>query len=185
MTEVFDLGLEVVGIQLPAKEDEQGYRASNKYLAEMGKDVVLKPLGKLVCKPWKIPTFGDHDLPKALREETFGNAPDTYTFWLESDILEHMFWEVQELVPNEKTSKMEAKMVKKSFVGMKMSAQVRRLQVQGFKESLWVLDGVANMYCSFYNLILNDLMYRPWKGVRRLTEQEQAAKVAKGSDDGL
>lgn len=156
MPEAFTLGLEVVDNQCPTKDDIQGYEAANKANKGISKNMVLKPLGKLVCKPWKIPTFEDHDLPEHLRNETFRDAPKTYTFWLEGDILEQV------------------------FMGMKMRAEVRRLEIQGFKECLWILDGVHNIYCSFYTLILNDLMYRPWKGVRLLSEEEQAAEATDG-----
>lgn len=175
MEEAFDLGLEVVDIQRPTEDDIDFYHEANQDDLLIRKDVNLKPLGKLVCKAWKIPAYEDHDLPKHLREETFKDAPDAFTFWIEGDILDYMYWKSKESFRNEKTGKMEEKMVTQNFVGMKMSARVRRLQVKGVEECLWVLDGVNNIYCSFYNLILNDLMYRPWKGVRFVTKEEQDA----------
>jgi hypothetical protein len=150
MTELYTLGLEVVDIKLPTAEAIEVYDSQNN----TNKKVNLKPLGKLICKHWEIPTFEDHDLPEHLCNETFHDAPETYTFWLESDILEQVFME------------------------MKLSAEVRRLEVQGCKESLWILDGINSMYCSFYSLILNDLMYRPFKEPRWLTEEGQAAEAA-------
>ncbi|QDS73184.1 hypothetical protein FKW77_002434 [Venturia effusa] len=181
MAEAFDLGLEVVEIHRPTEDDIDFYHKANLDEVQIRKDVILKPLGRLVCKPWKIPSYEDHDLPKNLRDLTFKNAPETFTFWIEGDIIDHMHWQSKELVLNEETGKTEEKIVTQNFVGMKMSARVRRLRVEGVKECLWVLDGVNNVYCSFYNLILNDLMSKPWKGVHKLTQEEQA----KGSDDGF
>ncbi|TID25883.1 putative rna-binding protein lupus la protein [Venturia nashicola] len=179
MDETFELGLEVVEIHPPTQDDIEGYNNANMDEVQVRKNVVLKPLGKLVCKTWKIPAFVDHDLPKHLRDLTFKDAPKTFTFWVEGDIIDHMFWESKEEVLNEKIGKMEKKDMVESFVGMKMSARVRRLKVKGVEECLWVLDGVNSLYCSFYNLILNDLMPHPWKGVRLLTNEEQG-----GSEDG-
>lgn len=185
MAEAFDLGLEVVEIHPPTEDDINGYHTANLDEVQIRKDVKLKPLGKVVCKPWKIPAFGDHDLPKHLREETFKDAPDKFTFWVEGDMIDHMHWKSKESVRSEKTGKMEEKTVFQKFIGMKMSARVRRLQVKGVEECLWVLDGVNNIYCSFYKLILNDLMHRPWKGVRLLTKEEQDVASPNGSDVGF
>lgn len=186
MDEAFDLGLEVVAIKRPTEDDISFYHEANQDDLMIRKNITLKPLGKLVCKPWKIPAFVDHDLPEHLRDETFKDAPDTFTFWVEEDIIDHMFWKSKEQFLNEKTGKTEEKVVVQNFVGMKMSARVRRLRVEGVEECIWVLDGVNTMHCSFYNLILNDLMPRPWKGARLLTREEQDASSSKsGSDDGF
>ncbi|KAE9962682.1 hypothetical protein BLS_010130 [Venturia inaequalis] len=184
MDETFELGLEVVEIHRPTEDDIKGYHQINMDELQISKDIVFKPLGKLVCKPWKIPAFVDHDLPKHLRDLTFKNAPDTFTFWVEGDIIDRMFWETWKKVLNEKTGKWEMKLVVESFVGMKMSARVRRLKVKGVDDCLWVLDGVNTLHCAFYNLILNDLMPRPWKEIRLLTEEDQDAKGS-SDDDGL
>jgi hypothetical protein len=158
MAEVYRLGLEVIEIELLNEDVIKYYADMNEFYKKEKKTMSAKPLGKLVCKPWAVPTFEDPDLPKHLRNETFQNPPDTYTFWLEGEILQEV------------------------FVGMKMSAEVRRLVGQGCEESVWVLDGVNSLYCSFYSLILNELMPHPHKEVRLLTAEEQAAEATDGDD---
>lgn len=185
MDETFDLGLEVVEIHPATEGDIESYNNINMDELRIRKDIVLKPVGRLVCKPWKIPAFEDHDLPEHLRDLTFKDAPETFTFWVEHDMITHMFWESTEEFLNKTTGNMETRKVIQSFVGMKMSARVRRLKVKGVDECLWVLDGVHTLHCSFYNLILNSLMPRPWKGPRLLTKEEKDTAPSNGtSEDG-
>jgi hypothetical protein len=158
LAELYTLGLEVIDIELPTAKFIAAYDDQKATQKKFN----LRPLGKLVCKHWNIPNFEAHDVPKHLRNEILKHVPETFTFWLEHDILERV------------------------FIGMKLSAGVRRLEVQGYKEGLWVLDGVANMYCSFYNLILNDLMPRPYKEPRWLIQEAQATEAAaENGGDGL
>lgn len=52
---------------------------------EMYEPTGMKPTGKLICKPWKIPLIEDEDLPKGYIPPA---RPATYEFWLEQDILD-------------------------------------------------------------------------------------------------
>jgi hypothetical protein len=137
------LDLEVVGIEKPTTETENLYAAENKTQSK----ITLKPLGQLVCKPWKKnmgPAY--YDLPKGV---TFHPTPSqgTYTFWLEGETLEH------------------------AFKGMKLSASIRYLTAEGC-DGVWVLDAVSKVYCSFYTWILNELMEKPYKAPRELSFEE-------------
>lgn len=58
--EEVDMGLEVTAIEMPDTEVKHLYEMQNK---DQVSKFDLRPPGKLVCKPWKVPDFKQYDLP--------------------------------------------------------------------------------------------------------------------------
>lgn len=58
--EEVDMGLEVTAIEMPDKEVKDLYEMQSKDLISK---FDLRPPGRLVCKPWKVPDFKQYDLP--------------------------------------------------------------------------------------------------------------------------
>lgn len=75
-----DVGMEVMSILPPSDETVAFYE-------ELGAD--LSPIGKIVCKPWVSPGFGDWDLPPGVSPEM--PTSETYTIYLERDMLNLCF----------------------------------------------------------------------------------------------
>jgi hypothetical protein len=147
--------LEVVRVEKPSGNTQDFYADQNKVQLKVN----LKPLGRLVCKPWKKdigPT--SYDLPKGV----LAAAPPSqaeFTFWLEGDTLDY------------------------AFEGMKFSASIRYLAFDGCQDGVWVLDATSKVYCSFYTWILNELLDKPYQDVRMLTSED--AKAGEGRDDAV
>lgn len=77
---------------------------------------------------------------------------------------------------------MEEDVLSSCFVGMKMEGTVRKLG--GI--DVTYLDNVSNVYCSFYTILPNELVSKPFREVRMLMGKERQqveAKEAKGDLD--
>jgi hypothetical protein len=143
-----EVDLEVIKTEEPTTETMEFYASENKHQSK----VALKPLGKLICKPWAREAEGRrYDLPPGV---LFKPAPsqDQYIFWLEGETLKH------------------------AFVGMKLNATIQYLSFEGCDEGVWVLDAVSSVFCSFYTYILNELMRGPFKAPRSLSNEEIKAE---------
>jgi hypothetical protein len=158
ITEVRSLGLEVVEIQPPDADTLHFYLEQQSNTS--GKKLDLKPVGKIVCKLWNIPTFAGSDVPKAPQKRNGTN--ETFTFWLEDNLLNEC------------------------FIGMKLDTTIHRISINGCSDGLWILDRTMNSYCSFHNFILNELIPKPYKDTRWLTqdELEEEQKYEDGGEAG-
>jgi hypothetical protein len=147
-------GLEVVSITMPTTEANEVYDKSQS------SKITLRPLGIMVCKPWHADDdLEQHDVPAGYDPNSHGQLPGTVEFWIEMPIL------------------------RAAFVGMKLVADIRKLDFGGTAE-LWVIDGITRVFCSFYKYLLNELMPRPWKEVKWFPiggeeEAEQTAEMGK------
>lgn len=139
-TTVMNTGLEVIKIHLPTSTTLEFYKNAQHKLAES--KLSLEPLGKLTCKPWAPVDFAGSDLPYSVDVNTLVLGA-TYELWLEGNIL--------------------AKCVE----GLKLDCTLRRLEWVDSNgiDSMWYLDSVDRVFCSFYTVLLNELMDRPWKEV--------------------
>ncbi|KAF2755375.1 hypothetical protein EJ05DRAFT_478392 [Pseudovirgaria hyperparasitica] len=128
MREVEDLGLEVVSIVLATPEVLALYAELNK---EYQHKLDMRPLGKMVCKPWSIPDFTPHDISAAAAKKRVLDLDRTFEFWIEDEILEDC------------------------FVGMKLDGTIWKLALG---DGIWILDNVREVYCSFFKWLPNELI---------------------------
>lgn len=135
------IGLEITRIEFPEAEARSLYQDD-----EMRKKVTLQPVGKLFCKEWHAPDFFQTwDLAP---RSTDGDGQEAeYEFWTEENILTTL------------------------FVGMKMEATIRRLQLDE-DTGFWQLDTVSRAYCSFFTYLPNELVIKPIKTVEWAAEGE-------------
>ena len=94
----------------------------------------LKPLGILKAKTWYNPSVEDEDLTE---EEEAALA----TAKIERGIKEYMFW-------------VEDNVLDKCFVGMKFETTVTELSF-----GISYFDALFGLYCSFYQVLPNEMMY--------------------------
>lgn len=79
-------GLEIVEIILPIDSPQ-----SAPDQASPTSDVV-KPMGKIICREWKVPTAPRVDLPAGVRDARhYPDLKDTHSFFLESEVLKHCY----------------------------------------------------------------------------------------------
>jgi hypothetical protein len=129
-------GLEVVSITMPTTEVNEVYEKSQN------PKISLRPLGLMVCKPWRADDdLEQYDVPAGYDPSRHELLPETIQFWIEMPIL------------------------RATFVSMKLVADIRKLDFHGNGE-LWVMDGITRVFCSFYKCLLNELMPKPWKEVK-------------------
>ena len=153
-TAVMETGLEIITIHPPTQTALGFYKDAQRKLA--GSKLSLEPLGRLICKPWAHVDFVGSDLPEGVNI----NAPDlveTYEFWLEGNLL--------------------ARCVE----GLKLDCTLRRLEwVDGSgRDGMWYLDSIDRVFCSFYMVLLNELMDRSWKGVVWVKGNEAGEQLEK------
>jgi hypothetical protein len=135
------VGLEVHEI-VPAEPD---FIAFHKSKVGLGKG---QALGKLICKPWNMPSFDHYDRPQETTDERAWRAGDTYDFWVEQYVLDEC------------------------FLGMKLDVDVATLS-----SGLLFIDKIYDVRCSFYTLLDNDLLLTSkWKEPVEITREEAAAK---------
>jgi|SRR5579871_870248 len=139
-TTVLKTGLEVTKIHPPTSTTLEFYKNAQRKLA--GSKLSLEPLGKLTCKPWAPVDFAGSDLPHGIDVNDLDFAT-TCEIWLEGNILVQF------------------------AEGLKLDCTLRRLEwVDGCNvDSIWYLDSVDRVFCSFYTVLLNELMDKPWKEV--------------------
>jgi hypothetical protein len=140
-TTVMETGLEVIKIHPPTSTTLEFYKNAQCKFAES--KLYLEPLGKLTCKPWTPVDFAGSDLPS---DDVDVNALDvaaTYDLWLEGTILDQC------------------------VEGLKFDCTLRRLEWADGNgvDSMWYLDSVDRVFCSFYTVLLNELMDKSWKEV--------------------
>lgn len=82
-----DIGLKVIGVEMPSKEVEEMYAA----LAQLDsyKDIV-HPMGKLICRRWESPFQPPADLPPHVVEAQLNRKDEVYEFIIETDVLQHV-----------------------------------------------------------------------------------------------
>lgn len=143
-----NVGLNVVEI-VPADPDHVALHNTKRGL---GKG---QALGKLICRPYTIPSFDITDLPPNYIDSSAAEKAETiFEFWLEQHILDS------------------------SFVGMKIEASVATLS-----NGLQFLDHVVAVRCSFYTLLYNDfLLLTKWKEPEEIT-REQAMQRKKEKEE--
>lgn len=128
----------------------------------------LKTLGKMKAKTWSSANAPEEDITEA--EEAFlkANPPKfkNYEFWVEEEIL------------------------KNCEVGMKFEATVRETSF-----GLSYFDAIGGVYCSFYQLIPNNLM-EDWREIEKewlppkynknkaAKREAEAQEVSAGGDEG-
>lgn len=96
----------------------------------------LRALGKLKARTWHHPGDADEDLTEEEEQKQASSPPQDvkhYEFWIEDELLQ------------------------RCFVGMKLETTVRHLSF-----GLDFFDNVAGVYCSFYQILPNELMLG-WK----------------------
>ncbi|KAL9064820.1 MAG: hypothetical protein Q9157_007696 [Trypethelium eluteriae] len=178
------IGLEVVSIIPPDPE------VHDLYARHELSGTQLPPLGKVVLKPWLEPDFVEYDLPANLRT-TDPSHPDylpneTYTLWLEDDILQH--FHVSPLTTHRPTQppprpahgeESESESLPEpayvghtELVGTKLIATLKKLCVMKGPEAgalsnhvendeaeeIWFLDSLKKLCPSFYTVLPNELM---------------------------
>lgn len=122
------LGLEVMVIHLSTADIQEAYKHQNN---TWKRKLSLQPLGKLICKPWRIADFKEYDLPKDKYPSGKLPKPDIskeYEVWVEDEVLNQC------------------------FVGMKIDATILTLT-----SGIVILDEVREVFCSFYKWIPNEL----------------------------
>ena len=128
-----DLSFEVTGTTLGSSmPDTQAL-----YSHDQAKGLSI--LGKLHVKTWHNPGTADEDLTEEEEAELVANPPATkkFEFWLEDEILEHI------------------------FVGMKFHATVKELSF-----GTYFFDAVHGVHCSFLTVLPNQLMIG-WREVEK------------------
>ena len=107
-------------------------QVQNIYTHSLAKD--LKPLGLLKARTWTNPSAKDEDLTleeeEALAAATPHREVKEYTFWVEDYLL------------------------KKLFVGMKFETTVTKLSF-----GVLYFDALFGVYCSFYRVLPNEMMF--------------------------
>ncbi|KAL9088919.1 MAG: hypothetical protein Q9165_005976 [Trypethelium subeluteriae] len=178
------LGLEVVSI-IPADPEVHDLYAHHELSGAQ-----LLPLGKVVLKPWLEPDFVEYDLPASLKptDPTHPRylSDETYTLWLEDDILQHFHASPltthrptqppprpSDAEESESPSPAEPAYVGHTEpVGTKLVATLKKLRLaKGSKagtdsnhegddgiEGIWFLDSFEKLYPSFYTVLPNELM---------------------------
>ena len=133
-------GLEVIKIHPPTPTTLEFYKNAQCKLAES--KLSLEPLGKITCRPWAPVDFAGSDLPDGINVNALDLAA-TYELWLERNLL------------------------MQCVEGLKLDCTLRRLEWvdDSHVDSMWYLDSVDRVFCSFYAVLLNELMDRPWKEV--------------------
>lgn len=144
-----EVSFQVTGVELPSTENLALYDKLNKTVLG-NKAFTVKPLGKLHGKHVDLPNFAPPDLPKwRLDEIRQSKVNKTYEFWLEAELLE------------------------KCFVGMKMCGMLRQVNL-GFQ----ILEQVHNVLASFYTCLPNELSTK-WKQPIFSTDAELMARLSK------
>lgn len=160
-----ETSLEVLRIERASEEVRAAYKEIQKDAVKKGMN--LRPIGKLICKRWTPTSFERSDLPKGVAFYT-PDIGDNYEFWLEDDIFAH--W----------------------CEGMKFHCTLRRVEWldNGERAGMWYIDSSGAAYCSFYTVLLNQLMDKPYKPVvfksdMEAAEAEMRANAEREDDDDL
>lgn len=152
--------LKVTAIHIPGEDTKANYAELNK---DYKHKLLLKPLGKLICKRTYTDKGDEWDLPKDTEKYPNGKPrkaddDEEFEFWIEEDILEDC------------------------FVGFKMDVNIFMLS-----GGLTILDDIKEYMCSFYTWIQNELwMERKPREVRWLKkgmglDEEEDTEEAKAS----
>lgn len=122
------VGLEMVTIEMPDKTAQGIYDAASE------KSSIIKPMGKLRCREWGVPSAPPRDLPPDVRDARRNPDPNfEYEFLLEASTLEFC------------------------YPGCKFEAVVKQLK-PGF---IWI-DYLETTYASFFTWLANEKI-REWK----------------------
>lgn len=155
------LGLEVVAVAPADAETAKIYAAANE---DLKAKVRVPPLGRLTVTTWPVPGVLKPDLPPHLMNDPKHNPllvkkrpRRSFTLLVEDYVLQHC------------------------FPGMKMEAQLRKLDLG--HEGLWWLDRVEAVHCAFYQWLPNELWMKGWKEVEVLNGR-RAAEVAQEAERG-
>ena len=145
---------ECVGLEVTAIID-----AGNtiRHFDEVDIKAGIKPLGKLMCKPWNSPDFDDYDLPKGYKHSA---RPTTYEFLLEQHILDDC------------------------FIGMKMEASVFTLD-GGVKFLDQVSSVKCSFYTVLPNEMLRKWKVPKWTTRKEQLERSNQAGSEDGDEDGF
>lgn len=123
-----EVGLEIVAIEMPGAKAEEVYERAHK------ENPIIKPMGKLRCKEWKVPHADPVDLPLGITDPRHDPNPNRgYLFLLEVSTLKHC------------------------YPGCKFTATVKKLGCG----ILWI-DQFENTYPTFYTYLANEVI-RDWK----------------------
>ena len=154
VTEVVKGSWEVTDLESPNPEVLK-YYASNE-----GPVKGLQPLGRMRVQTWVNPNNAPDDLTEEEELELLKTPKETKTYWL---------W-------------VEDDLLAKMFVGMKLSAHIRKLSF-----GVYYFDTVTQVYCSFYQLLPNEQMlgwrehkYLPPRG--RMERAEDQVFVVPGEE---
>ncbi|TKA33806.1 hypothetical protein B0A50_00643 [Salinomyces thailandicus] len=79
------LGLEVIRIEMPTEEVKNMYEELNSNEQDSHQLSCIQPMGKLICKRWRIPYAAPTDLPKHLLSSPA--ADEEFTFIVEAEVL--------------------------------------------------------------------------------------------------
>ena len=125
-----EVGLEIVAIEMP----NDGAKAVYACALKEDKENIIKPMGKIRCKEWKVPTAPPTDLPAGVRDARRNPDPSReYVFILEESTLESC------------------------FVGCKIAATIKTLQ-----PGIHWIDYHEATYASFYTWLANEKI-KEWK----------------------
>ena len=133
ITSAEELSFEVTGTALGSSIPE----TQALYNHNQAKDLSI--LGKLHVKTWQNPGAADEDLTENEEANLTANPPASknYEFWLEDELLEHI------------------------FVGMKFRTTVKRLSFGPY-----FFDAVHGLHCSFFTVLPNEIMIG-WKEIEQ------------------
>lgn len=155
VTSITDMGLEVTEV-VPATP-----QVLNIYSHDLAKG--LKPLGLLKAKTWHKPGADDHE---DLTEEEEAAAAATTTTIQQREVKEYEFW-------------VEDHILEKCFVGMKFETTVTELSF-----GVSYFDALFGVYCSFYRVLPNEMMYG-WKEPGPPLPMREKKKVNGDGNEGV